>query len=190
MFPAGFRASHHACWGRRSDQLSQVAARPSDEPGRPFPAVVDAAGGDPLDPLPPPSVPREGFGAAKGGKKRTKGDFRGIKLSNDTHRSNTDPDALVARRSIPHPALPSYRVHVLTDNRHDLIVDCRITPANGYGERDAAKAMAADLAGAHQKSIGADKNYGCDDPDTSPAEQIRWGRRMAHRLLQREGWAV
>jgi IS5 family transposase len=45
------------------------------------------------------------------------------------------------------------------DNRHDLIVDCRVTLADGYGEREATKAMAADLAGAHQKTIGADKNY-------------------------------
>jgi hypothetical protein len=45
------------------------------------------------------------------------------------------------------------------DNRHDLIVDCRVTHAVGTGERDAAQEMAADLAGAHQKTIGADKNY-------------------------------
>ena len=45
------------------------------------------------------------------------------------------------------------------DNRHDLIVDCRVTQATGTGERDAAKEMAADLAGAHQKTVGADKNY-------------------------------
>jgi hypothetical protein len=48
------------------------------------------------------------------------GDFRSIKLSHDTHRSSTDPDALLARKSNAHPALPSYRGHVLMDNRHDL----------------------------------------------------------------------
>jgi transposase len=111
------------------------------------------------DPSPPPSGPGEGFGAPKQGRKRAKGDYRGVKLSNETHRSSTDPDALLARKSIVHPALPSYRGHVLMDNRHDLIVDCRVTLADGYGEREAAKAMAADLAGAHQKTIGADKNY-------------------------------
>ena len=45
------------------------------------------------------------------------------------------------------------------DNRHALIVDCRVTQATGTGERDAAKAMAAAIPGAHQKTIGADKNY-------------------------------
>ena len=61
------------------------------------------------DPPPPPSGPGEGFGQPKDGKKRALteaggrawrshwGDFRGIKLSNQTHRSTTDPDALLAR---------------------------------------------------------------------------------------------
>jgi hypothetical protein len=111
------------------------------------------------DPPPPPSGPGEGFGAPKPGKKRAKGDFRGIKLSNKTHRSSVDPDALLARKSNAHPALPSYRGHVLMDNRHALIVDCRVTQAVGTGERDAAKVMAADRPGAHQKTLGADKNY-------------------------------
>jgi hypothetical protein len=66
---------------------------------------------------------------------------------------------MLARKSNAHPAQPSYRGHVLMDNRHALIVDCRVTQAVGTGERDAAKAMAADIPGAHQKTIGADKNY-------------------------------
>jgi IS5 family transposase len=45
------------------------------------------------------------------------------------------------------------------DNRHALIVNCKVTQATGTGERDAAKAMAADRPGAHQKTLGADKNY-------------------------------
>jgi transposase len=111
------------------------------------------------DPPPPPSGPGEGFGAPKDSRKRAKGDFRGIKLSNQTHRSSVDPDALLARKSNAHPAQPSYRGHVLMDNRHALIVDCRVTQAVGTGERDAAKAMAAELPGAHKKTLGADKNY-------------------------------
>jgi hypothetical protein len=111
------------------------------------------------DPQPPPSGPGVGSGQPKVDKKRAKGDFRGVKLSNDTHRSSTDPEALLARKSKAHPALPSYRGHVLMVNRHDLIVDCRLTQADGYAEREAAKAMVADLAGAHQKTLGADKVY-------------------------------
>jgi hypothetical protein len=108
---------------------------------------------------PPPSGPGAGFGETNVARKRAKGDFRGVRLSNKTHRSSTDPDALLARKSNVHPALPSYRGHVLMDNRHALVVDCRVTQADGYGERDAAKEMASGLPGRHQKTIGADKNY-------------------------------
>jgi hypothetical protein len=111
------------------------------------------------DPPPLPTSPGEGFGPPKEGKKRAKGDFRGIKISNDTHRSTTDPDALLARKSNAHPAELSYRGHVLMENRHDLVVDCRVTLADGFGERDAAQEMAADCPGAHRKTIGADKGY-------------------------------
>ena len=45
------------------------------------------------------------------------------------------------------------------ENRHALVVDCRVTQADGYGERDAAEDMATDRPGHHQKTIGADKNY-------------------------------
>ena len=124
------------------------------------------------DPPPPPTGPGEGFGAPKEGKKRAKGDFRGIKLSNETHRSSTDPEALLARKSNAHPAQLSYRGHVLMDNRHDLIVDCRVTQATGTGKRDAAQAMAAGLAGAHQKTLAADKN---DDTKGLVAEMRRIG---------------
>ena len=112
------------------------------------------------DPPPPPSVPGEGFGAPKEG------------LSNQTHRSSSDPAALLARKSHAHPAVPSYRGHGLMDHRHDLIVDCRVTLADGYGEREAAKAMAAELSGAHQNTIGADKN---DDTKGFVAEVRRLG---------------
>lgn len=67
--------------------------------------------------------------------------------------------ALLCRKSKAHSALPSYRGPVLMDNRHALIVDCRLTQVVGTGERDAAKAMAAAVPGAHQKTIGADKGY-------------------------------
>jgi transposase len=95
------------------------------------------------DPPPPPSGPGEGFGAPKEGKKRAKGDFRGIKLSNKTHRSGVDPGALLCRKSKAHPALPSYRGHVLMDNRHALIVDCRVTQATVVAQNTALAGSSA-----------------------------------------------
>jgi hypothetical protein len=121
-------------------------------------ASLERSDGDD-DPAPPPSGPGESFGAPKPVKKRAKGDFRSVKLSNKTHLSTVDPDALLCRSSNAHPVLPIYRGHVLMDNRHALIVDCLVTQAAGTGERDAAQEMAPDRPGAHQKTIGADKNY-------------------------------
>jgi hypothetical protein len=131
------------------------------------------------DPPPPPTGPGEGFGAPKVGNKRAKGDFRGIELSNETHRSSTDPEALLARKSNAHPAQLSYRGDVLMGNRHGLIADCRVTQATGTGERDAAKEMGVDLAGAHQKTVGADKNY-----DTKGL-WLRCGASVSHRTWRR-----
>jgi hypothetical protein len=97
--------------------------------------------------------------STKAGQEAGKGDFRGIKLSNMTHCSGSDPDALLARTSNAHPAQPSYRGHALMDNRHALIVDCCVTQAAGIGEQNPARAMAVDRPGAHEKTIGAVKNY-------------------------------
>jgi IS5 family transposase len=111
------------------------------------------------DPPPLPTSPGEGFGPPKEGKERAKGDFRGIEISNDTHRSTTDPDALLARKSNAHPAELSYRGHVLIGEppRSGGGLSCDV--ADGFGERDAAQEMVADCPGAHRKTIGADKGY-------------------------------
>ncbi|EEA02757.1 transposase IS4 family protein [Burkholderia sp. H160] len=57
--------------------------------------------------------------------------------------------------------MQSYVGHVLTDNRHGLVVNARVTQANGSAERDTAAEMLADAAQFADASItvGADKNY-------------------------------
>ena len=67
--------------------------------------------------------------------------------SNRIHRSSSDPDARLARRSKAHPVFLSYRGHLLIDNRHHLVVDSWMTLADGYGERNAAQQMVAALRG-------------------------------------------
>jgi hypothetical protein len=59
------------------------------------------------DPPTPPSGPVEGFDAAKDGKIRAKGDFHGVNLINKTHRSTTDPETLLARKSTPIQQCPA-----------------------------------------------------------------------------------
>ncbi len=86
-------------------------------------------------------------------------DFHGEKRSNTTHQSTTDPDARLYKKGSGRPAQLSYLGHVLMENRHGLVVDTELTPADGYGERDAALRMAERLPGAHRATIGADKAY-------------------------------
>lgn len=89
-------------------------------------------------------------------------DFRGQPRSNDTHASTTDPDARLYRKGNTASEL-RYIGHTLSDNRHGLIANARVTQADGHAEREAAKAMIADAvqAAAHdaQVTLGADKGY-------------------------------
>jgi len=90
-------------------------------------------------------------------------DFHGEQRSNDTHRSTTDPDALLARKGKGKEAKLSYAGHVLMENRNGLAVEVMVTQATGTAERDAALLMAEGIAGDHQVTLGADKNYDTKD---------------------------
>lgn len=90
-------------------------------------------------------------------------DFHGEQRSNDTHRSTTDPDALLARKGKGKEAKLSYAGHVLMENRNGLAVEVMVTQATGTAERDAALLMAEAIPGDHQVTLGADKNYDTKD---------------------------
>ena len=91
---------------------------------------------------------------------RPPGNWHGEKRSNDTHESKTDPDSRLYRKSNAAPALPSYLGHVLTDNRHGLVVNVRASQSDGYAEREVAAAMLADVAGKGKRvTVAADKAY-------------------------------
>jgi transposase len=120
---------------------------------------IDGPGDDP-----PPPCGGNGFGPAPAkSKKRAKGDFRGLLLSNQTHRSSSDGEARLFRKSGGTGAFLSYLGHCLMENRHGLVVASEVTPADGYGERAAARRMARSLVGAHRKTLGADKGYDTRD---------------------------
>lgn len=88
------------------------------------------------------------------------GDFRGQKRRNDTHQSTTDPEARLYRKSNGQESRLAYLGHAMMDNRHGLVIDTRLTEANGRAEREAALAMAAHLPGGHKRiTLGADKGY-------------------------------
>ncbi|ONM80858.1 DDE transposase [Pseudomonas aeruginosa] len=88
-------------------------------------------------------------------------DFRGKSRGNDTHASTTDPDARLYRKGKTASEL-RYMGHTQADNRHGLIANARVTHADGYAEREAAKAMIGDARQANPDgalTLGADKGY-------------------------------
>jgi len=119
---------------------------------------------DGIDDDPPPPSGGNGFGSTSAkGRKRAKGDFRGLLLSNQTHRSSSDGEARLFRKSNSTGAYLSYLGHCLMENRHGLVVASEVTPADGYGERAAAVRMARSLPGARRKTLAADKGYDTRD---------------------------
>jgi hypothetical protein len=89
--------------------------------------------------------------------------FRGEARKNDTHQSTTDPDARLYKKTAGSEAQLAYLGHLLTENRHGLIVDALVTPATGTAERAAAVTMLSDLPGTRRRTIGGDKNYDTRD---------------------------
>jgi transposase len=86
-------------------------------------------------------------------------DFRGEKRTNETHRSTSDPDALLAKKGRGKEAKLSFAAHVVIENRNGIIVDTELTPAHGRAEEDAALLMAERLPGAQRVTLGGDKGY-------------------------------
>jgi len=91
------------------------------------------------------------------------GDFRGVRRSNTTHASTTDPDARLYKKARGRAAQLGYLGHVLMEHRSGLIVQAQVTPADGYGERDAALMMLEAVPGRQRITIAADKGYDIHD---------------------------
>jgi transposase len=90
--------------------------------------------------------------------------FRGEKRSNETHESTTDPEAKLARKGNGQTAKLSYLANALMENRNGLIVDLRVDPATGYGERVGALAMLDEhLRDREGITLGADAGYDTAD---------------------------
>ena len=84
--------------------------------------------------------------------------FRGERRTNATHQSTTDPDARLAKRGPGQAAKLAYHGHVCMENRHGLVIDTLVTPADGYAEVDAALVMAERLPDG-RVTLGMDKHY-------------------------------
>lgn len=93
-------------------------------------------------------------------------DFKGQKRSNKTHRSATDPEARLYKKSDGQAALLSHSMHVLMENRHGLGVDIRVGKADGHAERKCCLKMLDRVKrnlGIEPTTLGADKGYDSGD---------------------------
>ena len=149
--------------------------------------------------------PKDGSdGPTTPGARNVEVDFHGEKRSNDTHRSSTDPEARLARKSAGTPARLCFAGHLLMENRNALIVDAELTQADGYAERATAIELLARLPRRkRRRTVAADKGYDtkafvaeCRDLGVTPhVAQHTNGRRSAidgrttrhpgHRISQR-----
>jgi transposase len=97
-----------------------------------------------------------------GGPRNPTVNFRGERRVNETHQSTTDPEARLMRSKGTASKL-SYQGHVLMENRHGLVVDARLTQADGYAERAAALEMLGELPDGPRVTLGADRGYDTRD---------------------------
>lgn len=145
-----------------------------------------------------------GGSGGSGDNTSSSGDFKGQRRSNDTHESKTDGDARLYRKGNTASEL-RYMGHTLSDNRHGLIASAMVTTADGFAEREAAKAMINDARQAlgddeREVTLGADKGYdakefvdACAAMNVTPhVAQNTSGRKSAvpDEIAQTEGYAI
>jgi transposase len=107
--------------------------------------------------------PKDGSGGPPAPGRNGERDFHGEKRSNATHASTTDPEAKLYRKGRGKEARLSFLGHALMENRHGLIVEGRVSEANGTAERGEAQAMMAAVPGRHPITLGGDKGYDTRD---------------------------
>lgn len=146
---AGLCSEHFSVDGTLIESHASLkSVRPLEEPGA-REGPPPPAGGPPAD--------------GNGFKPRNPDvDFRGERRTNDTHRSTTDPEARLYRKSPGQETKLRHLGHALGENRHGLIVGVTVTEANGTAERAAAVDLVdafRALTGRDPTTVGLDKGY-------------------------------
>ena len=143
----------------------------------------------------PPSGHRFGDGSGERGGHNREVDFRGERRRNETHRSTTDPDARLAMKG--KEARLCFGAHVLMDNREGLVVDVRLTPADGAREREAVLEMLASALGTRRITVGADRGYdnrsfvqGCRKMRVVPHVAQKQRTAIDGRITRHDGYRV
>lgn len=130
--------------------------------------------------------PPAGNGDSQSRGRNAERDFHGERRKNDTHGSTTDPDSRLFRKGAGKEAKLCHMGHLMIENRNGLIVDARVTEANGTAERETALEMIEDNA-RPGSTVGGDKNYdtadfvaGCRERGCTPhVSQNNTNRRSA-----------
>ena len=124
-------------------------------------------------------------------------DFHGERRSNETHRSTTDPEARLAKKGKGKETRLCFGAHVLMDNREGLVVDVRLTLANGTWERDAPLEMLAAAPGQRRITVGGDRGYdtrgfvkGCRNLKVTPHVAQKQGSAIDGRTTRHERYRV
>ena len=107
--------------------------------------------------------PKDEDGGGSGGGVGSERDFHGERRKNDTHASTTDPEARLFRKGKGKEAKLCFMGHVITENRHGLVVAAQTTLATGTAERDASVAMMKRVDRGRRSTLGGDKNYDTRD---------------------------
>ena len=128
--------------------------------------------------------------------------FHGERRGNATPESTTAPEARLARKGAGKEARLCYSANALMENRHALLVDFQVEPADGYAERRAALAMLDErLPGARRITLGGDKGYATRDfvagcraltvtPHVAQNQTRRGGSALDARTVRHPGYAV
>jgi transposase len=130
-------------------------------------------------------------------------DFHGEKRCNETHRSTTDPEALLMKKGKGKEAKLCFGAHALMENRNGILVDFIVTPATGNSERTAVPIMLdrQKRKGLRPRTIGADKGYDTRDfikelrdrkitPHVAMNALRRGGSAIDGRTSRHEGYTI
>jgi transposase len=142
----------------------ETAATSEDGPELPPPAGLDAEPIAQSEETTPAGGEQAAGGVAPDEQERrdrnAEVNFHGLKRSNATHVSTTDPEARLYRKGQGKEAKLSYLGHTLMENRTGLIVEASVTAVSGYAEREAALVMIeSHRSGRRRLTLGADKGY-------------------------------
>ena len=114
-------------------------------------------------------------------------DFRGERRRNETHQSNTDPEARLMRKGKGKEARLVFMGHALMENRNGMLMDFVVSSATGTAERDAVPVMLDDARqrGFRPSTLAGDKGY-----DTRQCVKDMRDRGVTPHVAQRAHSAI